>query len=111
MENNDRARQFLPFDALKGFKEALKEREINTVEKILLTEEKEKELSYYLSQTKRLMMVKIVYYNNSSYIEVKGIVTKIDLIDKSITIVKNKIYLKDILYIESNDFIPYENNV
>ena len=36
---SDRARQFLPFDALKGFKEAIKERQKIKVEKIELSEE------------------------------------------------------------------------
>ena len=36
---SDRARQFLPFDALKGFKEAIKEREKIKVEKIQIGDE------------------------------------------------------------------------
>ena len=35
----DRAKQFLPFDALSGFREALREKEIEYEEKIELTEQ------------------------------------------------------------------------
>ena len=48
MENNKRAEQFLPFDALKGFKEEIKNREKVLVDKIILSEESEKKLNYYL---------------------------------------------------------------
>ena len=37
MDRADRAKQFMPFDALKGFREALKEKEKVTVPKIELS--------------------------------------------------------------------------
>ena len=45
---SDRARQFLPFDALKGFKEAIKKREKIKVDKIEISEDLAVELSYKL---------------------------------------------------------------
>ena len=39
---SDRARQFLPFDALKGFKEAIKERQKIKVDKIELSDKTKK---------------------------------------------------------------------
>ena len=39
MPRADRASQFMPFAALKGFEEALREKEHIEVEKILLTDE------------------------------------------------------------------------
>ena len=39
VSRESRARQFLPFDALNGFEEALREKEIEYEEKIELTDE------------------------------------------------------------------------
>ena len=53
---SDRARQFLPFDALKGFKQAIKEREKIKVDKIELSEEMANVISYKLRQIKKGMI-------------------------------------------------------
>ena len=66
---SDRARQFLPFDALKGFKEAIKERQKIKVDKIELSEEMASELSYKLSQVKKGMIIKVIHYDSEEYIE------------------------------------------
>ena len=108
MENN-RATQFLPFDALKGFKEAIKEKEKIKVDKIILSSEDEEKLSYYLGQVKKMMMVELIYYKSNNYIKIKGIVSQIDYINKTITIVKTKIKMEDILSIKSDEFIEYDN--
>ena len=109
MENNDkRAEQFLPFDALKGFKEEIKKREKVLVDKIILSEEDEKELNYYLTQLHKGMEVQIVYFKSNQYIEVKGLVSFIDEINKVIQIVKTRINIDDILSIKSQSIIPYE---
>ena len=50
---SDRARQFLPFDALKGFKEAIKKRQKVKVDKIELSDEMAVELSYKLKKVKK----------------------------------------------------------
>ena len=42
------------------------------------------------------MMIKITYYDIDSYKSIEGIVTKIDLDDKFLTIVKTKISFSDI---------------
>ena len=52
---SDRARQFLPFDALKGFKEAIKKREKIKVDKIEISEDLAVELSYKLSQIEKII--------------------------------------------------------
>lgn len=102
---NDRARQFLPFDALKGFREALKEKERIKVAKIELSEDEEVIISNRLTQVKKGMIVKIVHYSNQEYIETTGMVSKIDLVYHKLTIVKLDIFFNDILKIESNEFI------
>ena len=44
MSREDRAKQFMPFAALRGYEEAIKEKEKIIVDKIELSEEKKNEL-------------------------------------------------------------------
>lgn len=79
MQNNDfRAKQFLPFDALKGFNEVLK-----------IIELKVDNNDYVKESISKLQIgdkVTIKYYLDFEYIETTGIVKKIE---------KEKIYLLD----------------
>ena len=84
-----RAKQFLPFDALKGFSEALREKEIEYEEKRDLSEESLVELNDKFNQIEKGDYIKIKYYKNGRYIEIKGIVTNIDYTKKKIQINKN----------------------
>ena len=84
-----RAKQFLPFDALKGFQEALREKEIEYEEKRELSEEVLIELNNKFNQIEKESYVEIKYYKNGRYNKIKGIVTKIDYIKKRIQINKN----------------------
>ena len=99
---SDRARQFLPFDALKGFKEAIKERQKIKVEKPVLSEEMAIELSYKLNQVKKGMIVKIVHYDNEEYIETFGMVSEFSEVFNYLKIVKKKILFENILDIYIN---------
>ena len=85
-----RAKQFLPFDALKGLQEALreKEKEIEYEEKKELSEETLAELNNIFNQIEKGSYVKIRYYRNGRYSEINGIVTYIDYIKKKIQIDK-----------------------
>ena len=84
-----RAKQFLPFDALKGFQEALREKEIEYEEKRELSEEVLIELNNKFNQIEKESYVEIKYYKNGRYNKIKGIVTKIDYIKRRIQINKN----------------------
>lgn len=95
-EYADRAKIFAPFDALKGFKEALKEKEKIVVEKRIISQEEKEKIGNILKEIKKKDMVEIIYFNNGEYIKVKGIVSKIDFIYLKITIVTTKIDFNDI---------------
>ena len=84
-----RAKQFLPFDALKGFSEALREKEIEYEEKRDLSEESLVELNDKFNQIEKGRYVKIKYYKNGRYIDLEGIITNIDYIKKKIQINKD----------------------
>ena len=83
-----RAKQFLPFDALKGLQEALREKEIEYEAKKDLSEDTLQELNTKFNQIENGKYVKIKYYKNGRYSEIKGIVTNIDYIKKKIQINK-----------------------
>jgi len=83
-----RARQFLPFDALKGLQEALREKEVEYEEKKDLSEDTLNELNNKFNQIDNGSFVKITFYKNGKYSEIKGRVTNIDYIKKKIQINK-----------------------
>ena len=83
-----RAKQFLPFDALKGLQEALREKEIEYEEKKELSEETLAELNNVFNKIEKGSFVKIRYYRNGRYKEIEGIVTYIDYTKRKIQIDK-----------------------
>ena len=95
-EYQDRAKIFLSFAALKGFEEALREKERIIVEKKTISEEMRLTISYRLSGLQKKDMVKVVYYNDGEYLEIQGLVSKMDPVNQELTVVKNKINFKDI---------------
>ena len=93
-----RAKQFLPFDALKGLQEALREKEIEYEERKELSEETLHELDDILNRIERGDIVAIKYYKARRYSEIKGRVTKIDVIKKKIQIDnENNINMVDVV--------------
>lgn len=97
---SDRAGQFMPFSALKGFYDLIKEKERVVVPKHEIAEDKAEELSEKMKLVKKDMMVKVVYYSDGEYVSAEGIVTKIDLTFRKLTIVKTEINLDDVWEIE-----------
>ena len=105
---SDRARQFMPFDALKGYKEAIKAKQKIKVSKKELSEDDINELSYKINQIKKGIIIKLVYFDNDEYIEIEGMVSKIDFDNKFVSVVKTKIKFENIIKITSNDISEYE---
>ena len=97
---SDRAGQFMPFAALRGFYDLIRERERVVVPKHEIAEDKAAELSEKMKLVERGMMVKVLYYSAGEYVSVEGIVSKIDLDFRKLTVVKTEIDLDDIWDIE-----------
>lgn len=97
MPNNDRAKQFMPFDALRGLREAYRAKERIKVEKVYLTEAELAKLADKLTKLQKEMMIKIVHFSLDEYIETHGIVTKVNLDQRYVTIVKEKISFDNIV--------------
>lgn len=97
----DRARQFLPFDALKGFSEALRKKEEIYTDKIELSEEMQEKLSYDLLKIEKGKSITVIYYYNRQYVKLEGIVKKIDFNYRKIILENDlKIFFDDIYRIE-----------
>jgi len=91
LSNENRAKQFLPFDALTGFSDAIREkdREEEKENRKELSEEELEEISNILQIIDREDEVLINYYNGIRYERVKGKVKYIDNMKKSIIVNSN----------------------
>lgn len=103
MENKIRVSQFMPFDSLKGFREALEEKERIVVDKIDLSSDQEEEIDLKLHQIKLFDQIEIIYLDKKEYVKVMGIISKIDYENKYLSIVKKKILFNNIVSINNLD--------
>ena len=70
MQNDrlDRAKQFMPFDALKGFREAIKEKEKQVENRTSMDEDNINKINKVLSKLKVGLRIKVTYYEEYRYI-------------------------------------------
>ena len=104
-EHADRAKQFLPFDALTGFREALAEKEHITVPKIDLSEDHKEQLDRKFRYFKANDIISVVYFFKDEYLKLTGMVSKVDYYEKNMIVIKTKIKFSDVYDIQS-DAIP-----
>ena len=101
MNNLERAKQFLPFDAVKGLQEALREKEIEHEERIDLAEEALENLEEEFNKIEIGRKVKIKFYKDGKYVVVEGNVSKINNLKKKLEVdFESKINYSDIAKIE-----------
>lgn len=101
MNRLERAKQFLPFDAVKGLQEALREKEKEHEERIELAEESLEKLEEEFNKIEIGRKVKIKFYKDGKYVEVEGNVSKINNIKKKLEVdFESKINYSDIAKIE-----------
>lgn len=96
MGRAERAKQFMPFAALKGYYEALRKKEKIVVEKKELAEEYMAELDLELRQVKRNDIITVVYFCKNEYLQVTGKVTKIDKVYRVLKVVNTRINFDDL---------------
>lgn len=87
MSRQQRAYIFQAFDALKGFRELLREKERIVVEKRELSEDDLEILNRKIHQIQKGDMLQIVYYDEKEYVQKTGIISKIDFDQKYIQMV------------------------
>lgn len=96
---SNRAEQFLAFDALKGLREALKEKECIKVEKRVISTEEAEKIDQTLRKIKKNMLCEVVFFKDGEYIKVEGVITKIDRVYKKLNVVKKEIFFNDLISI------------
>lgn len=100
MTRAGRAKQFLPFDALKGFQEALSEKQIKSDDKKELTDDSYIKLQEEWNKINKNSVVKVKFYKNKRYVDIQGKITNIDYIKKKIKINDEVISACDIIDIK-----------
>lgn len=96
MSREDRAKQFMPFAALKGYPDALRKKEKIVVPKVELSDEYKAELDRKLCQVQKNDIITVVYFYKNEYLKVTGMVSRIDETARIIKIVNTKISFEDI---------------
>lgn len=97
MPISERAKQFMPFAALRGLPEALAEREKLPVPRIELSEEMAEELDRTLRALRPGDAVSVVYFCGGEYLRAAGIVTRIDAERRAVRVEDGWIEMRDIL--------------
>lgn len=96
MSIEDRAKQFMPFSALRGLQQVLAQKERIVVPKAELSEERSEELDRKLHLLQRGKMAAVIYFHQDSYVQVTGLVARIDKSSRILQIVNTKIPFDDI---------------
>ena len=98
MNREDRAKQFAPFEALTGLREALRQVELEEerIERKEVSEERAERISKTLNKIEKGKTVRATYYDKGYYIDVQGAVSAIDRTFKHIIIGEGKIYFDDL---------------
>lgn len=96
----DRAMQFAPFAALKGYYECVRMQERITEPKKELSEDEAEALASTLNKLKVGTTVKIRYYDIDAYTNIEGVVTEVNTPYRRLKVVKTVIPFDDIYTIE-----------
>lgn len=92
----NRAAQFMPFAALRGYYELVRQQQRVREPRHELTDEEAEALSRTVSQLRRGQVVRVVHYNRDAYETLTGCVARIDLVSRELMVVKTPIRLDDI---------------
>ena len=102
MRREDRAKQFLPFDAMKGLYEALHRQEelAERVERISLSEEDADTISVTLTRLSCGDRVNVTFFREGRYLTRSGIMTAFDEVKRMLSVAGDDIPIEDLLAIE-----------
>ncbi len=96
MSREDRAKQFMPFAALKGYPEALRQKEKIVVPRAEISEEYAETLDRKLRQIQKNDIVTVIYFCKNEYLKKTGMVSRIDETARVLKIVNTRILFDDI---------------
>ncbi|MBR1867200.1 MAG: YolD-like family protein [Clostridia bacterium] len=100
MSREERARQFMPFDALDGFRSMISEQQKTIEPKKELSEEQMEILNDKVRRIKKGMRVEVTYYDKDGYAKKDGIISELDFTMKYIRVVDKKIFFEDVYEVE-----------
>lgn len=103
MSRKERAKQFLPFAALKGYPAALRRKEKIVVPKVEFSEDYQEQLDGKLRQIRVQDVVTAVYFREGEYLKVTGMVSRIDRTARVLKIVNTKIPFDDLYDVSYNE--------
>ncbi|MDY6368096.1 MAG: YolD-like family protein [Clostridia bacterium] len=100
MSRAERAKQFMPFAALRGYGAVIREKEKIITPKKELTDEQAEHLSVMVSELKKGDVIKVVYYDTDGYVEKTGAVSGINIPLSTLNVVKTQIPFSEIYSID-----------
>lgn len=90
------ARQFLPFDGLRGYGDLLQEAEREREEKRTLSEDRAKVLNAIMSRVRRKDRLQVVFYDEDSYCTLEGTVETVDIPGRRLCLQGREIPFEDL---------------
>ena len=96
MSREERAKQFMPFAALKGYPDALRKKEKIIVDKRELSEEYAQVLNRKMHQIRKRDIITVIYFCKNEYLKVTGMVARIDDTARILQVVNTRISFDDI---------------
>lgn len=96
----DRARQFSPFAALRGYYELVHAKEAVPERRRPLTEEESAQLDEAVAALRRGRSVRCTFYCDGAYHSCEGVVSQVDLVYRDLWIVRMRIPFADICALE-----------
>ncbi|MEC4176910.1 hypothetical protein VJ918_00500 [Adlercreutzia sp. R21] len=97
----ERARQFAPFAALRGYYDLVQEKERVVEPRRPLAEDEARELAEAVAQLQRGQLVSVTFYENDAYRTIVGTVSQIDMIYHDLWIVRTRIPFDELCALEA----------
>lgn len=97
MSRADRAKQFMPFSALKGYDEALNRKAHVSQARMILAEDAQTELDEKLRRLRPGDEVTALYYSGGEYVSLRGHLRRIDPIGCCLLMDGTKISFENLL--------------
>ena len=113
MPRENRAKQFAPFSAVKGHAEAIQAKEKLVVPRRVLSEDAAEILNRTILRIRKKDIVTAVYYceEDGQYLQVTGMVSRIDLWEGVLQVVETEILFKNLFDLQIEKFSTLEVEV
>ena len=92
----DRAAQFMPFAALTGYYDLVRERERVSEPRREPSEEEAERISGELAGVHRGQLVRVTHYERDTYVTTEGVVTRVDPVGRELAVVRRRIRFDDV---------------